>query len=219
MDNTQFALGEVVTGYSYPVVAKYAATNGVVTYSEGMDLARGVDISPQIETSGQNNNYYANNGMAESEEEKFSGGTLNETVDGLHDAAAKFIMGIPAADVENVSVDGTPVAVIGSGAAQAIPYLGHGCVVRLQSNGIPFYRGWVHTKIRYAQFTVPAQTQGENINWQSQALSARILRDDSAKHYWQRYTEPLETELEAYNAVRVMLGMTPAEALPTNPTE
>ena len=41
------------------------------------------------------------------------------------------------------------------------------------------------------------------------------MRDDTPAHNWQRVSELLETELEAYNVVRAALGLTPVAALPT----
>ena len=38
------ANGRIITGFSKPYVAKYAESSGTVTYSDGMVLARGVEV-------------------------------------------------------------------------------------------------------------------------------------------------------------------------------
>ena len=43
------AAGRVVTGFSKPYVAKYNVSGSTVTYSDGMKLARGVDVSIEPE--------------------------------------------------------------------------------------------------------------------------------------------------------------------------
>ena len=87
------ANGKVITGYSMPFVALYAAANGVVTYSGGIPLARGVDVSLSVE-GGSDNDFYADNVKAESDNQTFSSGTLSLTVDGLKATARKLISGV-----------------------------------------------------------------------------------------------------------------------------
>ena len=60
MDESKFAAGQVVTGFSFPVVALYQNNGGTVSYTGGMDLARGVSVDPDIETSGDDNDFAAN---------------------------------------------------------------------------------------------------------------------------------------------------------------
>lgn len=208
------AAGQVVTGFSCPVVAKYSNSGSAVSYSDGMDLARGVSMDPDVETTSDENVFYANNRSAESAQGRFKAGTLKLTVDGLLTAAEKLIMGLGTAATSTVTVSSTTVNVVDYGNAQQIPYVGVGAVVRSQSHGTEMFRAIVYPKVRFAQFAVKAETAGDDIDWQTTELEAQISRDDSAKENWMRCSEPLETELEAYNAVRVMLGMQEAAALP-----
>ena len=210
------ASGQVVTGFSYPVVALYGVnTGGTVTYSSGRDLARGVKIDPQIETSDDDNTFYANNRSAETAQRRFRSGTLGLTVDGLLIDSEKLIMGLSTGAASTVSVGTATVNMTDYGDAQDIPYVGVGAVVRSQSNGVELFRAVVYPKVRFEQFALPAETQGEEIDWQTTELSAKISRDDTSNHNWQRVSELLETELEAYNTVRVILGLAVAAALPT----
>lgn len=213
------ASGQVVTGFSFPVVALYTNNGGTVAYSNGRDLARGVSVEPDIETSNDDNPFYANNRTAETAQKRFRRGTLNLTVDGLLIGAEKMIMGLPAAAESTITMGtGEGAQTVGMtdyGDAQTIPYVGVGFVVRSMSNGIDLYRAVVYTKCRFDQFAVPAATEEDEIDWQTTDLSAQISRDDTSKHNWQRVSEVLESELEAYNVVRTVLGMEIAEELPT----
>lgn len=213
---TGLAAGAVITGFSYPVVAKYAAAGGVVTYSDGQLLARGVSVAPSIETTGGDNNvFYANNGAAEEAQRRFRRGTATFTVDGLLRAAEALILGLPAQGSITVST-GTTVAVQSYGDDQNIPYCGVGYIVRRQSAGVVYYQAVVYTKVRFGQFTPGAATEGDDIDWQTTELEATMLRDDTSNHVWQIVSEPLATELEAYNVVRVKLGLAVAAAVPGN---
>ena len=69
------AAGKVCTGFSKPYVAKYAAAGGTVTYSDAQVLARGVEVSLEVE-SGDANNFYADNIAAETIAGAFTSGTL-----------------------------------------------------------------------------------------------------------------------------------------------
>lgn len=211
---TGLASGAVITGFGYPVVAKYAASGSTVTYSNGQDLARGVSVSTSIETLGEDNIFYANNEAAEVAPLRFRRGTATLTVDGLLVAAEKLILGLPNA--RSLTVGSGTVSMEDYGDDQEIPYCGVGYVIRRQSAGVEYYQGVVYTKARFSQFEPGAETQGEDIDWQTTELEATLLRDDTSKHNWKSVSEPLATALEAYNAVRVSLGMSPAADLPTN---
>ena len=84
---TGLASGAVITGFGFPVVAKYTVTTSGVTYTSGQDLARGVSVSTSIETLGEDNIFYANNESAEVAPLRFRRGTATLTVDGLLVAA------------------------------------------------------------------------------------------------------------------------------------
>lgn len=211
---TGLANGAVTTGYSYPVVALYNPNGGTPSYSGGMDLARGVSVDPSIETNGDNNVFYANNGAAEEAQQRFRRGTCAFTVDGLLRAAENLILGVNT--TSTVTVGTASVTMHDNDDEQEIPYVGVGYVVRRQSAGVEFFQAVVYPKARFAQFAPSAATEEEDIDWQTTELSATLLRDDSAKHRWQRVSDPLETELEAYNTVRAALGLSAADRVPGN---
>ena len=215
MDESKLASGQVVTGFSFPQVALYSAANGVVTHTGVRDLARGVNLNPQITVANADNILYLNNRAAERGKPHFRTGTLGVGVDGLRVAAEKMIMGIPETSTQTVTIgESNSVKFYTYDEDQDVPYVSLGVVVQVQSNGNEYYIAFIYTKLQFNQFDVPATTEGQEIDWQTTSLSAQILIDDTAKHSWKWFSEPLDSELKAYNACRVALGGTAVETLP-----
>lgn len=205
MDEKGFAAGKVGTGFCCPYVALYSANGGNPSYSEGMRLARGVSVSPDINVQGEDNNFYADNITAESAPMRFRSGTTALTVDGLLRKAENFIMGLNA--TSNVKVGEATETLYDYDDRQKIPYVGIGFVVRYMSNGIESFVPVIYCKARFAQFAVSAATEEDDIDWQTTELSATLMRDDSAKHRWQRVGGSQETQIAAENVIRAVFGM------------
>lgn len=215
MDESKLASGQVVTGFSFPQVALYSASGGIVTHTGVRNLARGVSINPQITVANGGNILYLNNRAAERGKPHFRTGTLGVGVDGLRVDSEKMIMGIPVESTETVNIgNNQSVEFYTYDDDQDVPYVSLGVVVQLQSNGEVYFIGFVYTKLQFDQFDVPATTEGQEIDWQTQTLTAQILTDDTARHAWKWVSEPLASELDAYNACRVALGGNPVESLP-----
>lgn len=191
------AAGKVCTGFSKPYVAKYSASGGVVTYSNAMLFARGVsvEISPD---SSDDNKFYADNVEAESEAGVFTGGTATVTVDGLFASAERMIMGLPEAGTDGF---------IAYGDSQKAPDLGLGFIVRYMSDGVTTYVPTVLAKIKFNQPSTSAQTQEESIDWQTQELTAAIMRGEDANHNWKYVGSEYSTEDEAEAALKAKLGV------------
>lgn len=193
----------VTTGFSKPYVAKYSNTGTAVTYTGGMDLGRGVSLSLEIDTA-DDNNFYADNIVAETESSQFTSGSATITVDGLSNDAATMIFGLPAP--ENVEVGEEQVPMQGYGELNA-PYVGYGCVRRTQENGVVKFWPLILPKIK---FNVPSEemaTAEDQIDWQTQELTATVMRDDTSARRWKRIsTEGMDTEDEAYTVVKAILG-------------
>lgn len=191
------AAGKVVIGFSKPYVAKYAEAGGVITYSDGQLLARGVSVSAEPESS-DNNNFYADNIVAESDAGTFTGGTVTLTVDGLLQDAEKLIQGLGAADADGfINYDDD----------QAIPYVGIGFIVESMSDGVRYFTPVIFTKTRANQLTTEAETEGESIDWQTQEIEFSIFRDDSAKRCWKRVGGELASEAAAETAIKDVFGI------------
>lgn len=198
------ANGRVITGYSKPYVALYNANDGLPEYSNGMPLARGVDVSVETET-GDAVNFYADNVLAESAGGVFTGASITMTVDGLKDAARKLIMGLPAPT--SVSVGSTSVNVYEYDDRQVIPYVGIGFIIRYMEAGVTTYQPVVFTKAAFSVDGIEAATQEEEIEFQTTELEAALMRDDSANHKWRRVGEAQDSEAKAEAVVKALLNI------------
>lgn len=196
------ANGKVITGYSMPFVALYAAANGVVTYSGGIPLARGVDVSLSVEGGGDND-FYADNVKAESDTQTFSSGTLSLTVDGLKAAARKLISGVKTTRKEGTGDTAISFDVYDD--KQEMPYVGVGFVVRYMEDGVTTYAPIIIKKVKFSPEGLDAATQEENIDWQTTKLEASIMRDDTANHEWKMIGEDQTTEEAAVAAYKLVL--------------
>lgn len=202
------ANGKVITGYSKPYVALYAANNGSPTYSGGIPLARGVDVSVEAET-GDSVNFYADNVLAESVGGVFTGATITMTVDGLKDAARQLIMGLPEPSSVTVG-QSTTVEVYDYDDRQNIPYVGIGFIIRYMEQGVTTYQPVVFTKAAFSVDGIEAATQEEEVEFQTTELEASLLRDDSTNHIWKRIAADQTTEAAAEAVIRTMLNITGA---------
>ena len=190
------ANGRVITGFSKPYVALYAESSGTISYSSGIALARGVEVSVEVETS-EDNNFYADNIVAETAAGAFTGGTATLTVDGLKDAARKLILGLPAATGGWTAF----------GDEMSIPYVGIGFVVRYMEAGTTTYMPVVLKKALFSVPNISAATQAEEIDWQTEELTAKLFRDDSANHDWMLKGDAQTTEALAEAPIKTLFGI------------
>lgn len=197
------AAGKVCTGFSMPYVAKYSNVGSVVTYSGVMQLARGVSVSLSLDTT-DDNVFHADNVSAETAAAIFTGGTATLTVDGLLAEAEKFILGLP--ETTKVPAGGAQVDISHYGDGMEIPYVGIGFVVRYQSGGVVTYAPVVLTKARFQQPGLDAATQEESLDWQTQELTATLMRDDAASHDWKLVGADQATEEAAVEVLKAILG-------------
>ena len=191
------ANGKVITGYAWPMVARYVNNNGTVTYTGARFLARGVDVNIQPDQP-SDSGFYADNMRAESDPGRFTSGTLNQTVDGLFPESETMIMGLPAATQDGFEYNDD----------QEKPFVASGWVTEWQSAGVKSYTATVLYKVKYNQIQKTARTRGENMEYQTQPLTARIERSDAVKHPWQWTSVDFDTESEALAALKTKLGYT-----------
>lgn len=191
------AAGKVTIGFSKPYVALYSESGGTVTYSSGQLLARGVSVSVESDSS-DNNNFYADNIVAETDAGSFTGGTATLTVDGLLQDAEKLVQGLPTADAAGfLNYDDD----------QVTPYVGIGFIIKYMSEGATYYTPVIFPKARAGQFSVNAETQGESISWQTAEIPFTIFKDDTAKHQWKKVGGELADEATAEAAIKTFLGI------------
>lgn len=189
--------GRVCTGYSKPWVAVYGNVGTVVTYSRAQQLARGVSVNLQPE-SAEDNNFYADNIVAESGAGEFIGGTVELEVDGLFRDTEDLIFGAPAA------VDGW----VADGSKSNPPFCGVGFIVRWMSEGVTKFQPVVLPKVK---FNIPEEeraTQEDQIEWQTTTLAATIMRDDTEDKNWRYRGEEFDSEAAAEEALKEKLGVT-----------
>ena len=191
------ANGRVITGFSKPYVALYTESGGTVTYSSGQALARGVGVSIEPDT-GTDNKFYADNIVAEDAGSVFTSGTATITVDGLKEAARKLLFGLSTADSSGW---------VHYGNTQEAPYVGFGCVVRYMEEGTTTYEPLMLPKIKFNPASTEANTQEEDIDFQTQELTAAIFRDDTAGQDWKLEATAQSSELLAENMIKVKFGM------------
>lgn len=194
------ANGRVCTGFSKPYVARYVNTAGVISYTGCMPLARGVSVTISPET-GSDNAFYADNVEAENAPGIFNGGTVELTVDGLLTAAERFIWGLPEAEEVN------GVSVVAYGDDSNPPYMGIGFLARYMSEGVTTWVPYILRKTMFQVGNTEAATQEQEIDWQTQTLTANLMRDDSANHRWKMVgAETYSTEAAAEAALTALLA-------------
>lgn len=194
----------VTTGFSEPYVAKYSNTGATVTYSGGMKLGRGVSMSVEVE-SADDNNFYADDQIAESETGIMTSASGTFTVDGLEPEAATLILGLPEKGQETIKE--TPVDVYDYDDRMAVPYVGVGVLRRVMMKGVTTWEPIVFTKVK---FNIPgdeAATQEAQIDWQTQDLDASIVRDDTENHRWKRVFARQATKAAAVEILKGYLNI------------
>ncbi len=190
------AAGRVGTGFSKPYIADYAESAGVVTYSNPAVLARGVkvELDPSV---AEDNKFRADNVDAEDAGGMFTGGTVKLTVDGLFTAIKRRILGYPEAGADGWTA-------VGESATP--PFVAVGYITRYMSDGVTSYVPTVLAKTKFQTPKENAETQEEEISWQTQELTAGLFRDDTAAKNWKYEGAEFETEDLAEEALKTKLG-------------
>lgn len=199
------AAGRIIKGFCLPYVALYNHDGTKVTYSQGKKLARGVSVEVSVEAT-EENNFYADNRIAESTPGIFNNGTLTLTVDGLFLEAERFIMGIK--DEGQITVGNKEVKTTDYGEKMSIPYVGVGVIVQYQSEGVDSFEPILFTKASFNDTGISAKTMEGSIDWQTKELTAKLLRDDTSNHNWKRIAESQATEEEAEAVIKAFLNIT-----------
>lgn len=193
------ANGRVLTGFSLPYIALYSVTTGgALSYSSGQILARGVSVSIDVDSASDDNIFYADNVAAESVAGVFTGGTATLTVDGMKAAAEKLLLGLPAADGNGF---------VAYGDDMDIPYVGLGFICRYMTAGSTEYVPVVLPKCRANVPGLEANTQEEEIDWQTQEIEFNMLRDDTSKHNWKMVGTAATTEASAEASIKTVFGI------------
>jgi hypothetical protein len=89
---------------------------------------------------------------------------------------------------------------------QSAPYLGTGFIVRSMSGGVTYYTPIVLAKVQFDTVKNAAKTQEDNIDFQTQELTATIMRDDTSVQNWKFVGADYESESDAETALVTKLG-------------
>lgn len=188
-------------GLSKPYFAKYNKEDDAVTYTDGALLGKYTSLS--ISLDGQDANIlYADNGAAESDQQ-FSGGTATVTTDDLRADVMVPVFGVK----REAMTEGGEDAWFVFDDDQNAPYVGLGGVIKKKVDGQQKWVAFVLEKIQFSTPGIEAVTQGETVEWQTQELSATILRSDANKHPWFRLSTPMDSEAAAEAAVKTYLNI------------
>lgn len=166
-------------GLSKPFYAAYAASNGVVTYSNGGSMGKAVNANIEPDDS-DTEFFYADNGPAESAQ-VFSGGTLTLEVDRLVADVLGALYGITPGS--STTPTGTT---LDFSADAVVPYVGVGLISKHITDNTPVWLGIVLPKVQFRVPTFDLTTQGEEIEFSGNELTASILRDDTQQAKWLR---------------------------------
>ena len=192
-------------GLSRPYYAKYNNNEGIVTYSDGGSMGKFTELSISLNEGGDNV-LYADNGPAESDNQ-FSGGTASITTDDLRAELMAPVFGAKeeAINAEGLSTTGAKWYVFDDD--QITPDLGIGGIIKKKVGGAIKWVAFILVKTQFTTPGIVATTQGETITWQTQSLSAKIMRGDDEKHRWHMISSPLDSEEDAETIVKAYLNI------------
>lgn len=195
-----------IVGVSKPYYALYNNTGTTVTYGEGGVMGKATQVDITINTS-EDNNLYADNGIAETDR-AFTDGTLTVGTDDLSQEVSKAILGAVEKALDEIDgVTDKDVKELVFDDGMTTPYLGVGIIIKKQRQNQTAWRAVVLTKVMFSVPNDAATTQGQQIEWQTPSLTATITRDDTETHMWKREaTFTTEAQAEAY--IKNRLGIT-----------
>lgn len=175
-------------GLKYPVFAPINTEerNKPIVYKPGVVFGKA--ISANVTWTRNSSKLFADDAEAEAEN-SITGGSISFTVDQVSDAGREAAFGYEVKDSDgNREYDIT---------GDATPYGGFGYIEVMRHDGVNKYRGlWIH-KIQFAMQEMAAQTKGESVAWQTEAVSGTVMavyNDDSGK---QKFVAVYESANEA----------------------
>ena len=197
-------------GLSKPYYAIYSNTGTTVTYSKGGVIGKYTEFSLELE-DGDNNILYADNGPAESDN-SFAGGTATVTTDDLIAERMLAILGLKKEAITEPALSTKDAYWLVFDDDQDTPYIGLGGIIKKKINNATKYQAFILTKIQFTNPGLEAVTQGETIEWQTQELSATIMRSDEAKARWFMISNELDSEEDAEKIIKAHLNITDTQS-------
>lgn len=169
------------------------------TYTNGTLLGKAVDAEISLDDS-DGSEFYADNGPAESAAQ-FTGGDLTITNDRLSLTPVALILGLETQALTTPA--GTHLVFP---ADLNVPYVGYGTIRKDIVDGAP---SWMAIILYKVQFRVPGMslaTQGEEVEFEGQEFTARIMRNDATPAAWQDLAV-FATEADAENYIKTTLAI------------
>lgn len=197
-------------GLSKPYYAIYSNTGTTVAYSKGGVIGKYTEFSLELE-DGDNNILYADNGPAESDN-SFAGGTATVTTDDLIAERMLAILGLKKEAITTPELSTKDAYWLVFDDDQDTPYIGLGGIIKKKINNATKYQAFILTKIQFTNPGLEAVTQGETIEWQTQELSATIMRSDEAKARWFMISNELDSEEDAEKIIKAHLNITDTQS-------
>lgn len=193
-------------GLSKPYYAIYSNTGTTVTYSNGGVIGKYTEFSLELE-DGENNILHADNGPAESDN-SFAGGTATATTDDLIAERMLAILGLKKEAITTTGLSTEDAYWLVFDDDQDTPYVGLGGIIKKKINNATKYQAFILTKVQFNNPGIEAVTQGETIEWQTQELTAAIMRSDEAKARWFMISNELDSEEDAEKIIKAYLNIT-----------
>ena len=166
-----------IKGFSIPVFGTYTNDGGTVTYADPTIMDKAVEYSLSW-TTGDDNPFYADNGIAENDRGTFQGGELTLTTADLSQEVSKAILGTKTM-TETYSKEKTATVQVFDDDYNP-PYLGVGFIEMHQVNDVNKYRAIFLHKVHFNVPEGAATTKGEDVDWQTPELSGAVSRSDAS---------------------------------------
>ena len=192
-------------GLSKPYAAIYTNSNGTVSYSDGAAIGKAISLEISLEAGG-NNILYADNEPAESDQ-SFGGGSLTIGTDDLYADVMSTYLGMPEDAISITGVTTSDPKWYKNNDDQVIPYLGFAAIAKKMVGGATKYVAILFNKVQFANLAQSLETQGESISWQTESITATLLRSDSEKHDWRWISSDLDSEADAELIIKAALNI------------
>ena len=144
---------------------------GTFTYGTGKVVAKAIRVEMSLNIADAP--LYADDGVAERVRE-FVDGDINFTPDDLSDEVKSEWLGSEIK--EEAMGEETTVEVLVSNTEDLPGYHGFGFIIPKVKNNVRKYRAVLFTKVQFAEPNETAETKGQNINWQTPAITGKIMR-------------------------------------------
>lgn len=196
----------MIKGLSIPFYALYNFSAGAVSYTNGGRVGKAVTYSTDIQVS-EGSNFHGDNDIAETENGKFTGGTLTLETTNLSQELSLTLFGLKSKNVM-VGESQVPMNVYDDDAKS--PDIGFGIIEWHQVDNVDSYRAVI---LMRTYFNLPgnsANTMGESVDWQTRQITGVIkrseLNNETEKHPWM-YEAWVDTEAEALALLEEILGV------------